>query len=142
MELRWDSVSVEVAGSVTVDGVARHKGSSSTAGRKLSKQTVAFVTQEDTMLTQLTVFETLWYASTVRLPGSRVLLRDLWPTGTPLAHKERLARVREVIKRMGLAKVAHTRVGTDMERGLSGGERKRLNVAQELLTDPAVLLAD
>lgn len=56
-------------GSVTVDGVARHKGSSSTAGRKLSKQTVAFVTQEDTMLTQLTVFETLWYASTVRLPG-------------------------------------------------------------------------
>lgn len=64
---------------------------------------------------------------------------------TKLPHgpsQERLARVREVIKRMGLAKVAHTRVGTDMERGLSGGERKRLNVAQELLTDPAVLLAD
>ncbi|KAA0154612.1 hypothetical protein FNF31_06267 [Cafeteria roenbergensis] len=81
------------------------------------------------MLTQLTVFETLWYASTVRLPGH-------------FTQEERLARVREVIKRMGLAKVAHTRVGTDMERGLSGGERKRLNVAQELLTDPAVLLAD
>ena len=46
------------------------------------------------------------------------------------------------IKRLGLAKVAHTKVGTVLNRGLSGGERKRLNVAQELLTDPPVLLAD
>jgi energy-coupling factor transporter ATP-binding protein EcfA2 len=50
--------------------------------------------------------------------------------------------VKEVIKRLGLAKVVHTKVGTSMNRGLSGGERKRLNVAQELLTDPPVLLAD
>lgn len=56
--------------------------------------------------------------------------------------QERLARVHDVIKRLGLAKVAHTQVGTVMSRGLSGGERKRLNVAQELLTDPPVLLAD
>lgn len=58
------------SGKVTVDGVSKHKGaSSSSTSRKMPKQSVAFITQEDTMLTQLTVFETLWYASAVRLPG-------------------------------------------------------------------------
>lgn len=79
-----------------------------------------------------------------RLP--HVPLRDT-PVGVAAmlrccALQERLARVHDVIKRLGLAKVAHTQVGTVMSRGLSGGERKRLNVAQELLTDPPVLLAD
>ncbi|KAA0155188.1 hypothetical protein FNF29_01939 [Cafeteria roenbergensis] len=119
-------------GAVTVDGIAKHKGEGAATAaerRKMPKQSVAFVTQEDTLLTQLTVFETLWYASAVRLPAH-------------YSQEERLARVHDVIKRLGLAKVAHTQVGTVMSRGLSGGERKRLNVAQELLTDPPVLLAD
>ncbi len=154
-------------GAVTVDGIAKHKGEGAATAaerRKMPKQSVAFVTQEDTLLTQLTVFETLWYASAVRLPAhysqevrernwacQRMLAVRIARSAVPgcaaallllCASQERLARVHDVIKRLGLAKVAHTQVGTVMSRGLSGGERKRLNVAQELLTDPPVLLAD
>jgi len=50
--------------------------------------------------------------------------------------------VDEVVAAMGLRKCEATLIGSTQQRGVSGGERKRTSIAQELLTDPKVLLLD
>ena len=50
--------------------------------------------------------------------------------------------VGNLIKKLGLAKSADTVVGDAKVRGLSGGERKRLSIACELLSDPSLLFCD
>ena len=47
-----------------------------------------------------------------------------------------------MIERLGLKDVLDTKIGSAVERGLSGGELKRLNIAVELLNDPKLLLLD
>lgn len=55
---------------------------------------------------------------------------------------EKKERVDSIINALGLGKVRGTLVGGGMRRGVSGGERKRVSVAHELLIDPAVLILD
>jgi ABC-type multidrug transport system ATPase subunit len=43
---------------------------------------------------------------------------------------------------LGIAHIAKSRIGTDIVRGISGGEKKRLSIASELLTDPSILFLD
>jgi ABC-type multidrug transport system ATPase subunit len=54
----------------------------------------------------------------------------------------RRVRVDRVISQMGLDHARHTVVGTPLKKGISGGERKRLAVGQELLGDPKLLFLD
>ena len=85
---------------------------------------MGFVPQEDIVYRTLTVRENLEYALRLRVTGD--LLAD-----------ERATRVQEMITRLGLDRVSDQQVGT-----LSGGERKRVNVAVELLITPALLFLD
>lgn len=62
------------------------------------------------------------------------------PPGTGL--DERVARIEEVIEACHLDHCRHTLVGSPLRKGISGGERKRLCVAMELLTRPALLFLD
>lgn len=55
---------------------------------------------------------------------------------------EREKVVDDIIARLGLAKVRATRVGDKKTRGLSGGERKRLSIAVELIARPKLIFAD
>ena len=85
--------------------------------------------QDDLLNGNLTVRETLGYTAELRLPRS-------------LPAQERALRVRKVILQMGLEKVQDVIVGSPLEKGLSGGERKRLCVAMELLLNPSLLFLD
>jgi ABC-type multidrug transport system ATPase subunit len=88
-----------------------------------------FVAQEDLFFSQLTVRETLEMAAELRATSST----------TP---EERAAAVDAVIRRLGLAKCADTPVGDAKTRGLSGGEKKRLSIACELIARPQLIFAD
>ncbi|KAL6746463.1 P-loop containing nucleoside triphosphate hydrolase protein [Haematococcus lacustris] len=93
------------------------------------KKCAGYVMQDDLLNANLTVEETLMYTAELRLPPS-------------LTHEMRLQRVLDVLEQMGLVHARYTLVGSPMKKGISGGERKRLCVAQELLTKPLLLFLD
>lgn len=88
-----------------------------------------FVAQEDLFFSQMTVRETLNLAAELRLRAH-----------TP--PEERTALVEGVISRLGLAKSADTPIGDAKTRGLSGGEKKRLSIAVELIARSQLLFLD
>lgn len=108
-------------GEVYVNGKPRDY----TTFKKLS----AYVLQDDDMFAELTVEEQLTYAALLRLPAD-------------MPRKKKLARVQRVIQELGLTKVKNTMIGNQLVRGVSGGERKRVNIGTELVTDPSLLFLD
>lgn len=106
------------SGVVTVDGHSLYEN----AG--LLKDSFGYVPQDDIVPLELTVERALFFAAWLRLPK-----------GTPVAERRRL--VASVIDNLGLAERAGTKVGA-----LSGGQRKRVSVAAELLGRPRLLFLD
>jgi ATP-binding cassette subfamily G (WHITE) protein 2 len=51
-------------------------------------------------------------------------------------------KVNDLIMRLGLENCRHTRIGSQLKGGISGGERKRASIGYELITDPQVILCD
>ncbi|KFV42387.1 ATP-binding cassette sub-family G member 2, partial [Tyto alba] len=93
------------------------------------KCTSGYVVQDDVVMGTLTVRENLKFSAALRLPNS-------------VKEQEKNERVNQIIKELGLSKVADSKVGTQFTRGVSGGERKRTNIGMELITDPAILFLD
>nr|GMC74345.1 ABC transporter G family member 23 [Ipomoea batatas] len=87
-----------------------------------------FVAQEDDLLPLLTVRESLIFSSKFQLKNS-----------TP---KEREERVERLMQELGLVHVGNNFVGDEEQRGISGGERKRVSIGIELIHDPSILLLD
>ncbi|OWF36388.1 ABC transporter G family member 14 [Mizuhopecten yessoensis] len=56
--------------------------------------------------------------------------------------QEKTKTIHKIVESLGLQKCLHTAIGDIYHRGLSGGEKKRANIACELLTDPDILLID
>jgi ABC-type multidrug transport system ATPase subunit len=99
-----------------------------------ARAVVGYVTQHDALLPLLTVHETLHFAARLRLPAG-------------MAPAAKLERVFTVIAELGLKDCAGTMVGADGgggdgpgRRGVSGGEKRRVSIAVQMLTDPSVLL--
>ncbi|KAA8532599.1 hypothetical protein F0562_032585 [Nyssa sinensis] len=100
-------------------------------GRPMSNKTYkfAYVRQEDLFFSQLTVREILSLAAELQLPEiSSVEERDEY--------------VNNLLFKLGLASCADSRVGDAKVRGISGGEKKRLSLACELIASPSVIFAD
>lgn len=53
-----------------------------------------------------------------------------------------MQRVDHIIQELGLKKVENSYIGNEFIRGVSGGERKRVNVGVELVTDPSLIFLD
>lgn len=87
------------------------------------------MTQEDVLLGTLTVRETLTYSAHLRLPNS-------------LSKPEITSHVEATIMEMGLQDCADRTIGNWHLRGISGGEKKRLSIALEILTRPRLLFLD
>ena len=95
-----------------------------------SMRTMAgFVPQDVVLPGTSTVWEYLAFHASLRLPSN------------VRAH-ERRARVSAIIRELGLGKVQDSLIGDDFIRGLSGGEKRRVSIASELITQPAILMLD
>lgn len=96
---------------------------------QLVKKSIAHVRQDDRLLPHLTVRETLSFVAKLRLP-------------TNFSQAQRDQRVDDVIAELRLRQCANTRVGNDYVRGVSGGERRRVSIAVQLLWNPGILILD
>ncbi len=111
------------AGRIVIGGLDLHDHFELFRGR------IGYVPQDDILHADLTVWQALWYAARLRLPKD-------------MADAEIARRIRQVLAQLGLEGTEHTRVGDQRKRGVSGGQRKRVNLAMELLTDPPILVLD
>ncbi|CAL1577868.1 unnamed protein product [Knipowitschia caucasica] len=96
---------------------------------RVVRKTIAHVRQDDRLLPHLTVRETLVFVAKLRLP-------------TYFSKAQRDKRVDDVIAELRLRQCANTRVGNDYVRGVSGGERRRVSIAVQLLWNPGILILD
>merc|ERR1711959_786093 len=98
---------------------------------KAFRRQLGYVSQEDVLFEGLTVFETLYYTAVLRLPRA-------------MTDKDKRARVDIILKVLGISHCKGTIVGgfRIARRGISGGEKKRVAIGQELLYNPSVVLLD
>ncbi|KAJ2524178.1 hypothetical protein GGI11_001001 [Coemansia sp. RSA 2049] len=94
------------------------------------KRRIAYVEQEDVMYPVLTVEETIMFAAKLRLAEKRY---------TPL---QRVERVANVMQQLRLSHIKSSRIGDTLQRGISGGERKRVSIGVGLVTDPDMIVLD
>ncbi|XP_027348358.1 ABC transporter G family member 9-like [Abrus precatorius] len=96
---------------------------------KLMKHNMGFVAQHDVFYPHLSVSETLVFSALLLLPNS-------------LSKEEKISNAEAVMKELDLTHCKDTIMGGPLLRGVSGGERKRVSIGQELLTNPSLLLVD
>ncbi|KAI9021882.1 P-loop containing nucleoside triphosphate hydrolase protein [Hyaloraphidium curvatum] len=111
-----------LSGALAVDGVTVSPGSSTL------KHLSTFVMQEEALYGSLTVVENIRYAAELSLPN------------LPRAKREK--KVEQAISEMGLERVRDSIIGTVIQRGVSGGEKRRTSIASQLVTDPKILFLD
>ncbi|XP_028052534.1 ABC transporter G family member 28 [Camellia sinensis] len=93
------------------------------------KKIIGFVPQDDVVHGNLTVEENLWFSARCRLSAD-------------LPKPEKVLVVERVIESLGLQPVRDSLVGTVEKRGISGGQRKRVNVGLEMVMEPSLLILD
>ena len=108
------------SGTITING---HDISEPAA-----KALIGFVPQDDLLIEELTVYQNLWFTAKLCFEG--------------MADDEIDRRVMKTLKDLGLDAAKDLKVGSAINKYISGGQRKRLNIALELIREPAVLFLD
>jgi ABC-type multidrug transport system ATPase subunit len=93
------------------------------------KSVMGFVDQEDTLMSTLTVYETVLYSALLRLP------RDM-------SNEAKKFRTLETMNELGILGIKDMRIGDSGRRSISGGEKRRVSIACELVTSPSILFLD
>lgn len=98
------------------------------AHKKYARQWMGYVAQDDILFEELTVGENLLYSAKLEYPE--------------FSHNSLQERVDEVLRSVGLLECKDLRVGSVLDKTISGGQRKRLNIALELIRSSKVLFVD
>lgn len=109
-------------GRILINGIDIHKNKEKLEGM------IGFVPQDDLLIEDLTVFQNLYY-------NARLCFSNF-------SEKEILERVNKVLIDLELDDIKHLKVGNPLKKIISGGQRKRLNIALELIREPLILFAD
>ena len=109
-------------GQVLINGIDIHKNPEKIEG------VIGFVPQDDLLIEDLTVYQNLYFAAKLCF--------------TNLSESEINALVEKVLEDLGLTETKDLKVGSPLQKTISGGQRKRLNIGLELLREPAVLFCD
>jgi ABC-type multidrug transport system ATPase subunit len=107
-------------GSITING---HDISEPKA-----KDLIGYVPQDDLLIEELTVYQNLWFTAKLCFEG--------------MPDEDIDHRVMKTLKDLGLDAAKDLKVGSAINKYISGGQRKRLNIALELIREPAVLFLD
>jgi len=96
---------------------------------KQEKHRIGYVLQDDLMFPFLTVHQTLTFTAKLRQPST-------------MSEHEKQAQVKAIMEALNIMKAKDTIIGGPFRRGVSGGERKRVNIATQLLSDPSIIFLD
>lgn len=95
----------------------------------LYRRVIGFVDQEDTLMPTLTVYETVLYSAVLRLPRE-------------MSVEAKKFRTLETMNELGILGIKDSRIGESGKRSISGGEKRRVSIACELVTSPSILFLD
>jgi ABC-type multidrug transport system ATPase subunit len=109
-------------GSVKINGIDIHKRPKDIEG------VIGHIAQDDLLIEELTVYDNLYF-------NAELCFKDDSPE-----HLE--GRTLEALNSLGLFEARNLKVGTPLDKTISGGQRKRLNIALELIREPSVLFVD
>ena len=110
------------SGSVKINGLDVHQEEAQLRG------IIGYVPQDDLLVDELTVYQNLYYAA-------KLCCSDY-------TDQQLDELVSNMLNSLGLFEIKHLRVGSPLQKTISGGQRKRLNIGLELLREPAVLFVD
>lgn len=109
-------------GEVLINGINIHREKDKIKGL------IGYVSQDDLLIEDLTVFNNLYYNAKLCFGN--------------LSEEEITEKVDNVLKNLGLYEIRNMKVGTPLNKKISGGQRKRLNISLELIREPAILFLD
>ncbi|GAB4130439.1 MAG: ATP-binding cassette domain-containing protein [Raineya sp.] len=109
-------------GQVLINGIDIHKSHNETAGM------IGYVPQDDLLIEELTVYQNLYYAAKLSFGNA--------------TEEEIDNLVEKTLKSLGISEIQDLKVGKPLQKTISGGQRKRVNIGLELLREPYVLFVD
>ncbi len=109
-------------GRILINGIDIHKNKEKLEG------IIGFVPQDDLLIEDLTVFQNLYY-------NARLCFSNF-------SEKQIIEKVIKILIDLELDDIKHLKVGNPLKKIISGGQRKRLNIALELIREPLILFAD
>ena len=109
-------------GYVHINGVNLHEET------ELVKGIIGYIPQDDLLIEELTVYENLYFST-------KLVYKDL-------SEDQIEEKVNKVLLSLGLFQRKDLKVGNPLDKKISGGQRKRLNIGLELIREPAVLFVD
>lgn len=109
-------------GKVSINGIDLHKDKAKLAG------VIGFVSQDDLLIEDLTVYQNLYF-------NAQLCFSDL-------SNSTIVLKVNQTLNDLGLFEIRNLKVGSPLDKIISGGQRKRLNIALELIREPGVLFVD
>jgi len=110
------------SGEVLVNGISIHSESEKAEGL------IGYVSQDDLLIEELTVYQNLYY-------NARLCFDNL-------TEEEIHKKVSNTLKNLGLYEIKDMKVGSPLNKKISGGQRKRLNISLELIREPPILFLD
>ncbi|MEI8136381.1 MAG: ATP-binding cassette domain-containing protein, partial [Bacteroidota bacterium] len=117
-----NSMETPSAGSVNINGKNIH------TEREAIQGVIGHVSQDDLLIEELSVYENLFYNAKLCFGN--------------LDDEEIAKRCNSLLADLGLSETRHLKVGSPLEKTISGGQRKRLNISLELIREPSVLFVD
>jgi len=113
---------VPTTGKVMINNVNLH------IDKKSAEGIIGYIPQDDLLLDELSVYQNLYYNTKLSYPSrDEVTINQ---------------KVSELLDDLGLAETRDRRVGNPLDKTISGGQRKRLNIALELVREPPILFVD
>ncbi len=117
-----NGLSVPTKGEVLINGISIHSGNPIISGQ------IGYIPQDDLLIEDLTVLQNLFYSAKLSFGN--------------LNDEEITKKCNDVLTDLGLFEARNLKVGNPLEQTISGGQRKRVNIALELIREPGILFVD